>query len=126
MEEKRFQVTAEDIAAYFNRFAEVVEGVSAHFVDNMNEMRYQESADRQEKMCYVPASHSGPQLYFPVPRTGKRITLIRCIAADGSFRESLIVIPRKTYDADIALTGTNNEKGALYSQSKRCTVELSF
>jgi hypothetical protein len=126
MEEKRLQVTAEDITAYFHRLAEVLDGVPAHFVFNMDEMGHQEWADRQEQVCYVPSAHSESQVYFPVPRTGKRITLIACIGADGSYLKPLIVIPRKSYDTDLALTGVTDEKIAIYSQAKGYTNRPIF
>jgi hypothetical protein len=48
MEERRLQTTAESIAAHFERLNEVIDGVSAHFVYNMDEMGHQELADRQK------------------------------------------------------------------------------
>jgi hypothetical protein len=62
----------------------------------MDEMGHQEWADRQDQACYVSSSHSEAQVYFPVPRTGKRITLVACIASDGSYLKLLILIPRKS------------------------------
>jgi hypothetical protein len=66
-------------------------------------MGHQEWADRQEQVCSVPTAHAEPQVDFPVPQTGKGITLIAYVAADGSHLKPLIVIPRKTYDTDLAL-----------------------
>jgi hypothetical protein len=75
----------------------------------------------QEKACYVPTSHTQPQVHvsIPIPQTPtpKRITLIGYIASDGSFFKLLIVIHRKRYDADLALTGATNENLSVYSQS---------
>jgi hypothetical protein len=67
MEARRLQVTAEDIAAYFERLAEAFESVPAHFVYNIDEMGRQEWADRQERMYYASRSHSDTQVYFSVP-----------------------------------------------------------
>lgn len=126
IEEKRLQVNVEDIASYFHLLADLIQSVPGHFVYNMDEMGHQEWADRQEQICYVPTAHSGPHVYFPVPRTGKRITLLACIAADGSYLKPLIVIPRKTYDADLALTGITDEKVTVYSQAKGYTNRPIF
>jgi hypothetical protein len=118
MEEKRLQVSQQDIETYFTCLDEIIEGVPAHFIYNMDEMGHQEWADRQEKVCYVPKSHPHEHVYFPVSRTGKRITIVGCIAADGSFCKPLVVIPRKTYDRDLALTGITEEKVQIYYQIK--------
>lgn len=126
IEDKRLQVTAADIRSYFDELTEAIESVPAHFIYNMDEMGHQEWADRQEQVCYVPVSHEDSQVYFPVPRTGKRITLVACIAADGSYLKPLIVIPRKTYDADLGLTGLTDEKVTVYSQAKGYTDRPIF
>jgi hypothetical protein len=85
---------------YFEPLSEAIDRVPVHFVYNMAEMGHQKWANRQEKVCYIPSSHGESHVYFPVPRTGKRITLIGCIGADGSFLEPLIVIPRARNEVD--------------------------
>jgi hypothetical protein len=62
----------------------------------MDEMGHQEWADAAEKVCFVPIYHAGDRVCYPVSRTGKRITLLACVAAEGSFLKPAIVIPRKT------------------------------
>jgi hypothetical protein len=83
---------------------------------NMDEMGDQDWADRTEKTCLVPASHPTKQVYIPVSRTGKRIPLMAAMAADGSVLKPEIVIPRKTVDADLLLTGLTSEKVTVRSQ----------
>jgi hypothetical protein len=68
--------------------------------------------------CYVPSEHSGDEVPFPVPLSGNKTTLVAYIGADGSVLKPLIVIHRKTIDADIALTELADEKAAIYSQPK--------
>jgi hypothetical protein len=41
MEERRLQVTAEDITAYFERLAEALEGLPAHFIHIIDEIGHQ-------------------------------------------------------------------------------------
>jgi hypothetical protein len=48
--------------------------------------------------------HPGDQVGHPVSRAGKRITLLACIAADGSSAIPLVITPRKTIDEDLWLT----------------------
>jgi hypothetical protein len=93
-----------------------VDGVPAHFVFNMDEMGHQDWADRAEKTCVVPVSHAGDYVYVPVSRAGKRITLIACIARDGSTLRPEVIIPRKTVDIDMVLTGLTSEKVTIRSQ----------
>jgi hypothetical protein len=62
--------------------------------------------------------HTQWQVCFPVPRTRKHITLVRCIAADGSFLKPLNIISRKTCGLDFALTSRVDKKVAGNSQTK--------
>jgi hypothetical protein len=84
----------------------------------MDEMGHQEWADSTEKVCFVLSYHSEDLVHYPVSRTGKRITLLAFVAADGSFLEPVVVIPRKTYDEDLLLFGITPEKVEFYSQEK--------
>jgi hypothetical protein len=102
MEAKRLEVPASQIEAYFQRLAEAIHGIPAHFVFNAGEMGHQEWSDRTEKLCSVPMTHATNRVGICVPRTGKRITLLACIGADGSYLRPLIIIPRKTYVEDLA------------------------
>jgi hypothetical protein len=117
-EKKRLRVTGEAIDIYFKCHAEVVEAPSVHFVGNMDESGHQESANCQHRVCCIPNSHTRPQVSFPVPPTEKRRTPVGYIAADESFLRLPTVIPRKTDDLDLALTGVTGEKVAAYSQVK--------
>jgi hypothetical protein len=118
MEDKRLAVTQEQIRAYFHTLYETVNGVPAHFLFNMDEMGHQPWADARDKVCFVPTNHSGATVNYPVSRTGRRITLIGCIAADGSFLRPSVIIPRKTYDDDLMLYGLTPEKVDVYHQKK--------
>jgi hypothetical protein len=93
MEDKRMQVTNEQLMEHF------------HFVFNMDEMGHQDWADRRIKTCYVSLEVKENQVYVPVSCAGKRITLVACIAANGSYLKPMIVIPRKTVDRDLFLLG---------------------
>jgi hypothetical protein len=54
----------------------------------------------------------------PVPRSGKRITLVAYISADGSFLKPTMIIHRKTVDDDLVMTGLTTEKLAIRSYPK--------
>jgi hypothetical protein len=118
MESNRMEVTTEQITNYFCHLFNTISGAPSHFVFNMDEMGHQDWADAKETVCYGPANSTEERLYYPVPRSGKRITLIACIATDGSFLRPGLVIARKTYDNELALQGYTSEKVEIYSQSK--------
>jgi hypothetical protein len=115
---KRVDVTAAQIQSHFATLSGTIEGARAHFVFNMDEMGHQEWSAAHQKICIVPVGSDHDQLYYLVPRTGKRVTLIGCISADGSFLKPTVVIPRKTYDEHIELLGLTSEKVIIYHQSK--------
>jgi hypothetical protein len=60
-------------------------------------MSHQAWADVQNAVCFVPADITDSIVYYPESRTGKRITLIAYIAADGSFLRICLVIARKNF-----------------------------
>jgi hypothetical protein len=76
MEDKRVEVTQEQILQFFTEAIERIEGVPSHFVFNMDEMGHAEWADRTEKVCMGPSTHEGDRVSLPVSRAGKRITLM--------------------------------------------------
>jgi hypothetical protein len=53
MESTRLAVTPEQIEAFFHEAIQIIEGVPAHFVFNMDEMDHQEWADRNNRICIV-------------------------------------------------------------------------
>jgi hypothetical protein len=55
---------------------------------------------------------------YPVSRTGKRVTLIACIAADGSFLPPGIVICWKTFDHEFLFHEFTSEKVEIYYGNK--------
>jgi hypothetical protein len=73
MEDKRVQVTNEQLSEHFHQLFEFVSDVPHHSV----------SSEVNEKQAYVP-----------VTRARKRITLMARIAADGSSRKPMIIISR--------------------------------
>ena len=50
---------------------------------------------------YVPINFPKDRTYIPVSRKKKRFTFVQCICADGSYLKFFIIIPRKTFNADI-------------------------
>jgi hypothetical protein len=118
MESGRSDVTLDIVADWFRYLAERLQGVPAHFVFNMDEIGHQEFADAPIKTAFIPADATDKQVYYPVSRTGKRITLIACIAADGSYLKPALIIARKTFDDELVDYGYTPEKLDIYSQDK--------
>jgi hypothetical protein len=117
IEDARMGVAETQIDEYFNSLEGCVTGCPAHFVFNVDEMGYQAYADRTEAKFVVPSICQDEFLYYPVSRRGKRITLIACIAADGSFLRPAVIIARKTWENEFQPRGLTAEKLAIYSQS---------
>jgi hypothetical protein len=64
----------------------------------MNEMSHQDRADAHEEVCFVPREFEGHEIFYLVSRTGKRITLIAYVAAEGSYLGLWLIIPKKAFD----------------------------
>jgi hypothetical protein len=79
-----------------------------------------------KQVCFVPASHAADHVYYALPRTEKRITLLACVAADGSYLKPAAIISWKTYDEDLALFGLTSEKVEFYSQENGYVATLIF
>jgi hypothetical protein len=106
LEGKRLEVAREDIEAYFHHLADAVEGVPAHVVYAMDEMGHPERADRQQNVCYLPSSHTQPQVSFPVSRT--RVTHNQCCLYQSgwNFSEAFDCHPQKNVRRRSRLNGT--------------------
>jgi hypothetical protein len=118
MEEKRIYVTDEAIIQYFCLFSQLLNGVPAHFIFNMDEMGHQEFADANDKIVFVLIDYPDRSIPYPVPRTGRRITLVAAIGLDGSYLWPMIIVPRKTIDDDLLLLGITPDKCLVTSQPK--------
>jgi hypothetical protein len=118
MENVRLAVTQDDIERHFQYLKNTIDAVPAHFVFNMDEMGHQPWADALAMTCFVPAHWNRDTVQYPVSRQGKRITLIACIGADGSYLRPAVIIPRKTYDDHLQQYGLTKEKLDVYHQSK--------
>jgi hypothetical protein len=117
-EDKRLQVPEHEIIHYFHCLAATISGVPPHFVFNVDEMGHQDWADAGKKTCYVPSTCTHSEIRYPVSRTGKRLTLIACICADGSHLRPCLIIPRKTFENELFALGFAPDQLEIYSQSK--------
>jgi hypothetical protein len=117
MEEQRMEVTPDQIRDYFGNLSSLISGSPCHFVFKIDEMWHQESADRGPLKCDIPTEDQRDFGYFPVSRTGKRITLIAWSCADGTYLKPSVIIARKTYDEDgLGMLGWTQDNCFIYSQ----------
>jgi hypothetical protein len=111
-------VPDEEIRGYLVTLFSTVFSVPAHFLLNIDEMGRQGETDAREMAWFVPGDSEEPFVHYPIPRTGKRFTLIACIAADRTFIRSCLVIARKTFDPELLVHGFTPEKIEIYSRTK--------
>jgi hypothetical protein len=76
-------------------------------------------------VCFIPADFMGPFVYYPVPRPGKRITVIACVAADGSFIGCCLDIAREAFDNELLMHGFIPAKAKSIHKQRRTSI-LTF
>jgi hypothetical protein len=108
MEQQRAEVSAEIIAEYFENLEHVLNGIRSEFVRNMNEIEDADWPNAHAETVYVPHDDMDSTIPIGVNRTGKGMTFIACICADGSYVKPLVIVPRHTIDADFALCGVSD------------------
>jgi hypothetical protein len=87
---------------------------------NMDELGHETWSDARDTIFFVSSDLPDRRVHYPVPPTGKRITLIACISVDGSYMRPVLVISRKTTEDEFFLYGFASEKVEIYSQTKPC------
>jgi hypothetical protein len=115
IDERRMTISDEKIWGYFATFFFIVSGARAYFVFNVDEMGNQGWAEAQEMVYFVPADCGEPFVDYPFPRTGKRITVIACIAAGGNVIRPCLVVTRKAFHNELSVHGFTPEKTGIYS-----------
>jgi hypothetical protein len=103
MEIQRAQVSPEALIEYFDNHQRILSGVWGEFIWNMDEIGHADWPDAHPDIVYVPRDYSHPTLPIGVNRMVKRITLIRCICADGSYAKPMMIITHHTVDAEFTL-----------------------
>jgi hypothetical protein len=71
MEELRIQVTDDQILSSLGDLSSLLNCAAARFILNMDEMGYQDWADRMDSFCSLSAGCPDLLIHVPVPRTGK-------------------------------------------------------
>jgi hypothetical protein len=73
MEQKQPEVIPQQITEQMHNLIELMKGVSAHFVFNMDEIGHQDSADRQREICFVPFLIEKDAFFFLCRVWGNRL-----------------------------------------------------
>jgi hypothetical protein len=110
MDERRAEVNKDVIREDFATLCDTVPSARAHFVWNMDETGHQTWSDARDTICFVPSDLPDRKVDHPVPRTGKRITLITCILAEGSYVCPAPVISRQRFEDEFFRHGFTSEK----------------
>jgi hypothetical protein len=116
MEAERMNVPDQAVYTWFENLSRSIDGVPPHFVFNMDEMGHQDYADAKVKRCLLPAHVNDSRPCYEVSRRGKRITLIGCVVADGSYLRPALIVSRSTYEDEVLEYGLTEEKLEVYSQ----------
>jgi hypothetical protein len=109
IEPKRCALTQEMIDDHFNGLAQNTANVPALFIFNIDAFGFQEFVDAHEIQAVVPAGFPHDSVTVPVNRSGKRLTMLAAISADGSSLTLKVIVQRKTYEIDRCGSGFNPE-----------------
>jgi len=123
MEQERVDCATEDIDEHFRLLAAEVTDIPACLVCNLDEMGWGEFQDAQPITIVVP-SDQPDEVPLPVERARKRVTILHCIFADGSFVRPLVITSRKTVDQEVFDAGYTPDKTRM--NPKRCSKVRHF
>lgn len=99
IEETRWNVQYSDIENFYTTLEQTISQIPVGFVFNLDESGECEYVDAHDIYVYVPDDVDAYE--YPVDRATKRISLLHCIATDGSSCDPLIITPRKTVDNEV-------------------------
>jgi hypothetical protein len=98
MEAECAHPSPEVMLEYLSALSQSLKGIQRRFLWNMDELGYGNWLDAQTETVYVAEKLEVDSVPITVSRTGKHITLIDCICADGRFsRPPLIDYPSVHY-----------------------------
>ena len=108
IEDARMRVTQDSIETYFQSLERAIQGVPSALVMNLDESGFQKYSDAHVSVVIVP--RGAPEKYYPVSRREKRSTFLAAVAADGTHLKPLVIVPRKSIDAELILAGYTPER----------------
>jgi hypothetical protein len=126
MEANRVECTLSSIENYYQKLQRLISNVPAHFIFNLDECGHDLYVVARRIRIIVSQAVKAQihQSVYAVPRNSKRSTQLSCIAADGSYLTSMIIVPRSTLDSEIRLYGITSEKVLILHQKKALLIML--
>ena len=117
METGRVDCPSTSIDSWFSSMTDVcANNIPAAFVLNVDEVGTGGPELDRDVRCIVPSTHIGPTVPIPNELRVDHSTMIAAIAASGQALKPLIVLQRKTVDAELRAVGYSNDK-ILYAHS---------
>ena len=101
IEEKRYDVTLEQLEQYFNKLDRILPLINFRFCFNIDETGEDTYVDATSVKVIVPSDFAQTRAKIPVGRGQKRFTIVHCISTDGEFIPPFLIIPRKSVDSDL-------------------------
>ena len=95
----RWEVQYNDIVNFYHDLESKITHIPTGFVFNLDESGEIDYVDAHDIHVFVPDAID--RYEYPIDRSAKRISLLHCIATDGTSCTPLIVIPRKTVDNEV-------------------------
>ena len=125
MEKERVQVRREDIEQYYRELAEYLANIPGEFIFNVDEAGCSEWTDTHVMRVLVPSGYDQKNIKIPRDRMAKRASLVGCICADGSVLKPMVILPRKTIEAEMQLYGYNKRNAAFaYQENSFMTMKI--
>lgn len=101
MDSKRLDVDENDIDQYFADLEQAIQEVHPYFVYNLDEVGVQDFQDAPQEYVLVRKNYDKQARYYPVNRSGKRITALSCICTNADWIPPMIIVNRSTIDSEI-------------------------
>lgn len=99
-EDKRLEVSENDIDLYFQGLKTILSGVNGRFILNIDETGVSEYVNAQPFIVVTPQNFTSCAC-IPVNRSERNCTGVVGIAPDGINPKPMIIVSRKTYDLEI-------------------------
>ena len=123
IEEARLQVTTEAIVAYFEELSAAVDGMPPDLVINLDESGFQKFADARHNVVIVPKGTDSA--HYPVGRNEARSTFLAAVSASGNRLKPLVIIQRKTIEAELFMAGyTDDQVAIVHSENGYISAQI--
>lgn len=127
MEAERVHCNPDEIDAYYNLVEVAINTlpVPASFIYNIGETGFKDWVDCRIERVVVPSSYAEDKIDIPVDRNSKRSTLLAVVSASGDTLKPMVILPRKTIEAELYEVGYTPDKVlAVYQENRLITTPL--